>query len=589
MKLPARLKTAYNNLTYQKKLLFPYLALVFVPLLIMFLYFYAHTARSMRQHADTLSMLHMNYTTTGISDTFSEMLALAKNISLSGTIRETLDNASASDRIVKHSADLDTMELSLKHIHYDSGIYSVRLFVDPSLPYAQRSIFTWSLDQLPVLFPGMEKQLRTNPTLLGPFPVEKPLGVTDTVFSVTLPLESYSDYNRLLAVICIDVTEEHILEIMKTADYSQNGAVYLTDASGNALTGYSFATQTALFGEELQTFAVSKEGSQYYLDGAQVTISPPVWNTYHLVAVSRTGLLARTSYLLPQLIALGTFLGFAIYGLASSSSRHNAGRIVELSKIAREIQKGNLNVRCTADSPDEVGELQISFNEMILRMQGMLDSQYRLGRHLKDQELKLLQAQIDPHFLYNTLDLIIWTAQSKSPDEVCDIVRSLSRYYRISLSNGQDVIPIEKELEHVMLYVALQNKRFQNKIRLVTHISDEVRHISVLKLLLQPLVENSIVHGFNGISEIITIDVSRVETDICITVSDNGIGMAPDKLARLRLFQELTASGSDQEHYGLSNIQDRLRSFYGPKAHMDFDSAMCKGTTVSLSFPASGS
>lgn len=586
MSLLSFFKTAYNNLTYQKKLLFSYLLLVFVPLIVMFIFFYVHTARSVTENTNNLSTLHMEYTTNSISDTFSEMLSLAKNISLSGTIRETLDDASSEDRIVKHSADLDTMELSLKHIHYDSSIYSIRLFVDPDLPYAQRGIFTWSLDQLPELFPGMEEKIKNNPTLLGPFVVEKPLGATDTVFSVTLPIESYSDYNKLLAIVCIDVTEEHILEIMETADYSKKGQVFLTDASGNVLTGYDLSAQAAISDIALPRFEVSRDGSQYHADGSQITISPPIWNTYHLVIVSPFELLDRTNYLLPQLIAMGIALGFAIYWLAYYSSRSNARRIIDLSKIAKQIQKGKLDVHCTVDSPDEIGELQISFNEMISRMQQMLDAQYHLGRHIKDQELKLLQAQIDPHFLYNTLDLIIWTAQSQSSDEVCGIVRDLSRYYRISLSNGQDVISIEEEIEHVTLYVGLQNKRFQSKISLITNISEEARGISVLKLLLQPLVENSIVHGFNGIEETITIDVSRVDGHFCITVADNGIGIAPDKLARLKLCQELAIPENDRGHYGLSNIQERIRNFYGPDARMDFDSALSKGTTVKIWFPA---
>ena len=165
-------------------------------------------------------------------------------------------------------------------------------------------------------------------------------------------------------------------------------------------------------------------------------------------------------------------------------------------------------------------------------MQHMLEEQYQLGCHLKDQELKLLQAKIDPHFLYNTLELITWTAKNKSSDEVCDIVLTLSHYYRISLSKGQDVIPLEKEIQHVALYVQLQNKRFENRIQFITNICPEAYHLYLPKFLLQPLVENSIIHGFNGIQETISIDVSMNHTYFCITVSDDGIGMSPDTLTQ---------------------------------------------------------
>lgn len=585
MRLLSYLKETYNNFTYQKKLLFSYLLLVFMPLILLFVYFYVHTTRIVKNHTENLSTLHMEYTTDIISDTFSEMLGLAKTASLSDAIRETLEKE-ISDSSLIHSEDLEKMELSLNRIHYDTSIYSIRLFVDPKLPYAQREIFTWPLDQLPELFPGMEDTIQRAPTLVGPSTVYHPLSVRENVFSVTLPIESFSDHENLIAVVCIDVKQQHIVDLMKTCDFSELGKVYLTDTNGNTLIGYSNASKSLLSSDALHNFTVSKEAIQFQQDGNHICISPPIWNTYHLVLEAPLEQLPQSNFLFSQLLVLGILIGFVIYLLASYYSRSNARRIIELSKMANQVQKGHLNVRCTVDSPDEVGELQISFNEMIDKMQHMLDSQYQLGRHLKDQELKLLQAQIDPHFLYNTLDLIIWTAQSKSAEEVCEIVQNLSRYYRISLSNGQDVIPIEKEIEHITLYVGLQNKRFQNKIHLKTHISEDAQNLSVLKLLLQPLVENSIVHGFNGIQETIVIEVKKVNSNYCITVTDDGIGIPPDKLARLRLHQELMYTDGAQNHYGLSNIQDRIRNFYGSNAYMDFSSGVSKGTTITIVFPA---
>ena len=142
-------------------------------------------------------------------------------------------------------------------------------------------------------------------------------------------------------------------------------------------------------------------------------------------------------------------------------------------------------------------------------MQQMMEVQYNTGKRLKEHELKLLQAQIDPHFLYNTLDLISWTAQNRSPQEVCTLVQKLSSYYRISLSKGKETILLSQELEHVRLYIDLQNKRFDNQILLKTDVPQRFLDLPVLKLLLQPIVENSIQHGFNNQPEQIQITVSE--------------------------------------------------------------------------------
>ena len=242
-------------------------------------------------------------------------------------------------------------------------------------------------------------------------------------------------------------------------------------------------------------------------------------------------------------------------------------------------------MHCTVDSYDEIGDLQNSFNEMVLQINHLLDSQYQLGKQIKDSELKLLQAQINPHFLYNTLNLIKWTAQNKNADEVSDIVEKLSRYYRIGLSNGLELISIHDELEHVSLYVQLQNKRFDNNIQLEIHADAAVYEYRILKLLLQPLVENCILHGLKDNRGIITIDLAQSEAFLCITITDDGVGISAEKQARIRLNQELKITTSGQGGYGLTNIQERLLNFYGKESVLQISSAPGMGTSVKICLP----
>ena len=218
-------------------------------------------------------------------------------------------------------------------------------------------------------------------------------------------------------------------------------------------------------------------------------------------------------------------------------------------------------------------------------MQQMMEAQYNTGKRLKEHELKLLQAQIDPHFLYNTLDLISWTAQNRSPQEVCALVQKLSSYYRISLSKGKETILLSQELEHVRLYIDLQNKRFDNQILLKTNVPQKFLVLPILKLLLQPIVENSIQHGFNNQPELIQITVSEAQNFLVIQISDNGIGISPAKLARIHLQQELKQYDNAPNGYGLFNIIERIQAFYGEEASLTLSSVPEHLTCTTFKLP----
>ena len=585
MKLWSYLKLTYENLTYQKKLLISYLMLVYIPMIILSLFFLVKTTKTMKDHVNTLSRLRLEQSTDRLSVTFSEMISLAKTISQLDSIRTALEK-NPSVGLIEQAEDLSDMGTDILSIYHGYDAFSIRLFVNPRLSYANRKVLTWSLDDMQQLFPNIEDAVMETPAFLGPSICQIPMSSPLTVFSATVPIQGLSNYNKAIAIACIDIPQENLIEIMKLADFSKKGQIFLTDSAGKPLIGYSNLDQNLLSADQLSPFSVSEEGSFSQEDGFQLSISPLIWNRYHLVSISPTRQLFKNDTLLPlQIIILGLLLGIIIYFFAAFYARSNAERIIQLSDRAKEVQKGNLDVHCIVNSLDEIGELQISFNKMVLQMQQMLESQYQLGCHLKDQELKLLQARIDPHFLYNTLDLIMWTAQNKTSDEVCDIVHKLSAYYRISLSKGQDIIPIERELEHIRLYVQLQNKRFQDKIHLHIHIDEESKSLPILKIFLQPLVENSIVHGFQGTDETITIDIHSDDNLIFISVKDDGSGIDPQKLSWLRSGRCSYQCTTNQDGYGLFNIQERIRNFYGESASMDFFSVLSEGTTIRITLP----
>ena len=217
-----------------------------------------------------------------------------------------------------------------------------------------------------------------------------------------------------------------------------------------------------------------------------------------------------------------------------------------------------------------------------------MKDQYQLGKNLNAMELKVLQAQINPHFLYNTLDLISWAAKRNDMEEVCNIVIKLSRFYRISLSNGSDYISIANEVEHVRLYVQLQNLRFSKNIELATEVDKELENYRIMKLLLQPIVENSILHGIaNSDKEngIISLSVKLYNGMIRIIINDNGIGMDQGTIYRLMTYDEIHNDGQYTGGYGLKNVINRLKLYYDNQARITFESAPGEGTSITIRIP----
>ncbi|MBQ7839607.1 MAG: sensor histidine kinase [Lachnospiraceae bacterium] len=586
MRLLSYIIFKYKNLSYQKKLLFSYFTLIFVPLIILSIYFGVYTSRSLREHSINLCHLHLNQATNALYTKTSDMLSLAKSISMQKLIRTDLEKDPASLTLMQQADDLTEISEQVSSLYYDTSIYSVRLFVNSKFAYARRRIVTWPLSEAEALFCDEAEYIMRTPTLHGPTLLSTDAHTLRPVFSLTMPIHATEDYNRTTALACVDIFQDAVLEIMKTADYSQKGNVYLTDSRGTPLLGYSNSKNSLIAADELPASIDISKTLVLEDNGNMTAVSSQIEGYWYLVTCSPVySLSSQDRFFTLQLALFSLTIGIAVYLLAYVYARFNTRRIVSLSNTVAKIQQGELDVHCTVDSYDEIGDLQNSFNEMVLQINHLLDSQYQLGKQIKDSELKLLQAQINPHFLYNTLNLIKWTAQNKNADEVSDIVEKLSRYYRIGLSNGLELISIHDELEHVSLYVQLQNKRFDNNIQLEIHADAAVYEYRILKLLLQPLVENCILHGLKDNRGIITIDLAQSEAFLCITITDDGVGISAEKQARIRLNQELKITTSGQGGYGLTNIQERLLNFYGKESVLQISSAPGMGTSVKICLP----
>ncbi|WP_342757962.1 sensor histidine kinase [Kineothrix sedimenti] len=274
-------------------------------------------------------------------------------------------------------------------------------------------------------------------------------------------------------------------------------------------------------------------------------------------------------------------VGFAI-------SRSVVRPIVGMCRITEEVALGNFDVRVEVNSSDETAVLAESFNKMIADMGELVERIKQEQLNLRDAELKLLQAQINPHFLYNTLDTIIWMAEAGKKEEVVSLVSSLSGFFRTTLSKGRDYITVREEVSHINSYLEIQKFRYRDIMDYKINIPDGMNEYPILKLTLQPLVENALYHGIKNKRGKGEIEVNgKIEDNLLIfTVKDDGIGMMPEQIHTL--YETIEKEHSDSEDtagFGLANVNERIRLNYGKEYGLTFRSVYGEGTVVSVTIP----
>ena len=305
---------------------------------------------------------------------------------------------------------------------------------------------------------------------------------------------------------------------------------------------------------------------------------------------------ARRSSILRLMILITAILEGIVVILAwflRNKSMKNTAAFVRrpidrLEEVTAKLAEGTLDARLTETEVAELRNLTVQVNTMADRLEDMMEKSHKDERNLRKAELRMLQAQINPHFLYNTLDAIIWKAEAGEKDEVIQLTSALSNFFRISLSSGADWIPIRQERKHIEGYLTIQQTRYRDIMRYEIDIPDEIGEYYILKLLLQPLVENALYHGIKIKRGGGTIRVvGRVVDDMLeFSVTDTGTGMTPEQLEmlneRMKAGQPTVSEGSGG--FGLVNVNLRLRLYYNQAEGLQIMSDET-GTTVSFRVP----
>lgn len=278
-------------------------------------------------------------------------------------------------------------------------------------------------------------------------------------------------------------------------------------------------------------------------------------------------------FLFILLMILTIFIGFFLTNSVMKPIRR-------LQSCMKQVQYGNLSAYYdTNSSKDEIYDLGISYNKMLDEIANLIKRIYEEQNQKRDAELVALQAQIKPHFLYNTLDNLKWMAKSHGAEDVAKAITSLSSFFRIFLSNGKEMITIGEEFKHTKCYLEIQGIRYKEKLSYSINLDEEIKSLCIVKIIVQPLVENAIYHGIKpkeGKGHVSIIG-RKVKNIIEIIVEDNGVGINPENLYELN--QTLDSMDSS-EHFGIINTLRRLRNIYGNQVSLSIESKESVGTTV---------
>lgn len=279
-------------------------------------------------------------------------------------------------------------------------------------------------------------------------------------------------------------------------------------------------------------------------------------------------------------IVITMILGYLLYHVFQK-------KVVILLNSMQELQQGNFQTRLPVDSQDEIGRISESFNEMCKQLNDYVDRVYKAEIQRKNAEINALQTQINPHFLYNTLESIKSNAIMNQDEDTAEMITILGNLFRWISRSGEKMISLEEELQYIRNYLRLQSYRYNKKLEVNVEAEEDLLDEKIPKLILQPLVENAVKHALDEVKrdKLLGIQVRKKEDVLEITVYDNGVGIEEEKLQKIR--EELqTAKGQDEfESIGLKNVDQRLKLMYGKEYNLEIKSIREYGTAVKIRIP----
>lgn len=410
----------------------------------------------------------------------------------------------------------------------------------------------------------------------------------DDVVSIVKGIEDPLTNNNI-GVILIDMKLNVFKEIIEKITFGKTGFLYITDFNGEIvyapINPVVYRIKSKWFNENYKGNCFEKRvKSQKY----QIIYNSSAYTNWKIVGVfSIDERLDAVKYInfYTMVITIITIIAAIFVAIIFTSSI--AKPISKLRSLMKKTEEGNFDVHFNSKYSDEIGELGDSFNNMIEEIKKLIELVQIEENNKRKAEIRVLQAQIKPHFLYNTLDTIMWMAQEHNAEDIIELVNALTNLLRIGLNKGKELINISDEIKHVESYLIIQKVRYEDKFDYEINYDEQVLKYKVIKLVLQPLVENAIYHGIKekrGKGKII-INIKLIDDKICLNIYDNGKGILPNKLKQINNMLTAEREKKPTIGYGMFNVNERIRLSFGNKYGLIYKSTYDESTMVEVWHP----
>lgn len=404
-------------------------------------------------------------------------------------------------------------------------------------------------------------------------------------------IRSYREYTsgKIKGYIMLEYASQLLVNNFAHIKYGDSGSYFITDLDGHVKI-YNDEDSSRFLGKEAFFKWASREqegGDVFRIDGRRYLVTASVIPTLDWLMLGLTPveqLTQKGNTIVRILYGVG-FLAVLISTYFCFRMAHSITRpLTKLAQTMERFGQGDLTAHVPVQYQDEIGMLSEEFNKMAQQIQQLVEQVYQEQKSKRKSELAALQAQINPHFLYNTLNSVCSLIRMNCSEEAFTMIHAIGMFYRTSLSDGKTLIPVEQELANIENYIQIQRIRYGSKITYDISLEKEILKEWIVKLTLQPLVENSIYHGIKEMKGKGEIRIRGWREDDCvwIEVRDNGIGIPGDKLQGL--LKSAGAGGGSS--YGLFNIQQRLQLYFGREYGLRLESRLGEGTTATIKIPA---
>ncbi|MCD1258959.1 sensor histidine kinase [Paenibacillus athensensis] len=613
-----RLRSALTlaHVRMEWKLILVFLVLILIPIPLLGYVSYRHYADSIQNNTTVYVTEVSNEMVKRLDDYIDDMKRIS---TIPAYVEDIKDNLELSndfyekayreppELIAGSAGTLDELSLNIRQkiessINFLNNIKedtkSVYLFDKYGNPYYRyKNGFRQDIKERYPYWKSAVQDSKGLPALIGTEQVVNNSNARNYVFSVIR--EVFNDSYEAIGLIVVDANISFFERIVQDLDKATHGSTLILDQYENVVydSNKTFMTHNMANAGWLRNVDGRQGSYVAEVDGKQTLViyslsEQTQWHVVITVPVSElTKDVARNRNLTIAVTLLAVVTALIISVLLSFVLTRSLRILVNLM---RQVQHGHLDVKYPVKYKDEIGRLGNQFNRMLERIKQLLAENVSIGERKREAELAALQTQINPHFIYNTLESIRMTAEINDDSEVADMTQILGKLLRYGITMGRDFVRLEQELDHLRNYMKLQDYRYPGKFRLSIAPHAELKSVKLLKLTLQPIVENAIFHGLDGTKPVMELALTFTVTgnELRITICDSGAGMDEATLGRLR--QSLLAPEAPAEDgagaarsggIGLRNVNERLKLYYGDGCGLEVDSEPGVGTQVHIRFP----